>query len=122
MTDLEVCCYASGAIAVCLAGVAWLKRRQPVITDASKINEYARRKNAGGARRALAESRRDVFQHAIDHKLKVRIAYLDAEGNETTRVIEPTDAHDWQVRAWCELRDDMREFMYNRMLSVEILS
>ena len=55
------------------------------------------------------------------HKLRVR--YISAEGAETERVIHPLGAffwgRAWTLTAWCELRNDFRNFRLDRMTSVE---
>jgi len=62
---------------------------------------------------------------AIDHRRKVWIAYTDAEGDKTERVIRPLGLFFWgswwSIEAWCELRDDFRSFRLERMRQVRIL-
>ena len=79
-----------------------------------------RRQRDGAGRRDPAEVRR-----AVRERRKVRVAYSDASGRETVRVVWPlamayyVDAT--LVAAWCELRADLRHFRVERIAASEVL-
>lgn len=60
---------------------------------------------------------------AIQSRQKLRIRYEDREGEGTERVIRPLGAffwgRRWTVTAWCELRQDVRNFRLDRIAEVE---
>ena len=64
-------------------------------------------------------------RRAIRERRKVRVAYSDASGRETVRVVWPlamayyVDAT--LVAAWCELRADLRPFRVERIAASEVL-
>ena len=66
-----------------------------------------------------------TIRHAIRDSRKIRMAYRDEQGRETRRVIQPfavayyTEAT--LVCAWCELRNDVRHFRTDRVVSAEVL-
>lgn len=53
----------------------------------------------------------------------VRMRYRDAAGNDTERTVEPLGyigkGEDWYLVAWCRLRDGVRAFRGDRVVSVE---
>lgn len=61
---------------------------------------------------------------AIRSKRKVEIAYLDAEGAATTRVVRPLQmeywGRVWTLTTWCELRNDFRVFRVDRIEMLDI--
>jgi predicted DNA-binding transcriptional regulator YafY len=73
------------------------------------------------ARRDLPET----FRHAIRDSRKMRISYLDEAGRATTRVIQPFAIAYYVeatlICAWCELRDDIRHFRTDRVLTADVL-
>lgn len=67
----------------------------------------------------------DTLRRAIRAERKLRIAYTDAEGRATERVVWPF-AIDFLhaariLDAWCETRQDFRHFRVDRIASAEIL-
>jgi predicted DNA-binding transcriptional regulator YafY len=60
----------------------------------------------------------DRFAKGIDHRLKMRFAYRDADGTASERLVWPLALHFWgqvwTLAAWCELRDDFRTFRIDR--------
>lgn len=51
-------------------------------------------------------------------KATLRITYRDFEGNETTRDVSPyTKATNERFRAFCHLRQESREFVFDRVVS-----
>jgi predicted DNA-binding transcriptional regulator YafY len=67
----------------------------------------------------------ETIRHAIRDTRKMRIAYRDEQGQQTSRVIQPfavayyTEAT--LVCAWCELRRDIRHFRTDRVVSADVL-
>lgn len=64
-----------------------------------------------------------VIRKAIRNEHMLDIRYLDASGQETTRRIWPFVLgfyeRAWVVAAWCTLRNDVRHFRTDRILSLE---
>lgn len=66
-----------------------------------------------------------TIRHAIRDSRKIRMAYRDEQGRDTQRVIQPfavayyTEAT--LVCAWCELRNEIRHFRTDRVVSAEVL-
>jgi predicted DNA-binding transcriptional regulator YafY len=63
----------------------------------------------------------DLFR-AIDHQHAVTITYLDEDGTETLRTIEPYDIRTTsngriEIRAMCRLRGEPRSFYLHRLVS-----
>jgi len=60
----------------------------------------------------------DRFARGIDHRLRMRFAYRDADGTASERLVWPLALHFWgqvwTLAAWCELRDDFRTFRIDR--------
>ena len=56
----------------------------------------------------------------------VRIGYTDVKGATTERTIRPLGVFFWgataTLGAWCELREDFRNFRLDRIKSLEVLS
>ncbi len=90
---------------------------------------------APGVRRLLASSwgveaapavEMADLRAAIRREKKIRIAYEDANGEGTRRIVWPLvliyyiDAA--MLVGWCELRDDLRHFRVDRMSACEFLS
>ena len=72
--------------------------------------------------------RRDLpatIRHAIRGNRKMRIAYLDGDGRATLRVIQPFAVAYYVeatlICAWCELRNDVRHFRSDRVVSADVL-
>ncbi len=64
----------------------------------------------------------DRLQAACDARLRLDIAYEDGEGRASRRLIRPLGLHFWGRRwtlaAWCELREDFRNFRVDRVRDV----
>ena len=60
----------------------------------------------------------DRFAKGIEHRLKMRFAYRDADGTASERLVWPLALHFWgqvwTLAAWCELRGDFRTFRIDR--------
>jgi predicted DNA-binding transcriptional regulator YafY len=66
-----------------------------------------------------------ALRQALREKRKFRLAYADAEGRTSERVLRPLAVYywgrAWTLAAWCELRDDFRHFRLDRMRDWELL-
>jgi len=124
------------ALAV-LIGLGTLRRgpfRQSAGTALRKIlavmpDEDARRATVLASRVHLLEPPDDVpvlpaFATALRAGRVVRLRYRDRSGRETMREVEPLGSigkeGDWFLIAWCRLREGVRAFRGDRMLSVEL--
>lgn len=67
----------------------------------------------------------NIFNKAIKEKRKVEITFLSANGEENIRIIHPCDmflySGYWYVSAFCELRNEIRHFRLERILSYKEL-
>ncbi len=65
----------------------------------------------------------DLIQEALNGQLVIRIAYRDAEGKAVQRELWPLGlffwGKVWTLTAWCELRQDFRNFRVDRMDSIK---
>lgn len=124
------------AIAV-LVGLGALRRgpfRQSAATAARKIlavmpDEEGRRAKALASRVHLLEPDEETptpvaFATALRAGRVVRLRYRDPAGRESEREVEPLgsigkDGY-WYLIAWCRLRNGVRAFRGDRMLSVDL--
>ena len=64
-----------------------------------------------------------AIRAALAERQKLRIHYVKDDGEATDRVIRPLGAffwgRSWTVTAWCELRDDFRNFRLDRIARLE---
>ena len=67
----------------------------------------------------------DQIRAAIRRRKKIRLTYLDAEGNTTDRVVWPILVgyrdHGRIIAAWCELRTGFRYFRTERIAEAQVL-
>lgn len=74
----------------------------------------------GGIDRALF----DLLREAILHHIPISFDYYSAEGEATSRTIEPIQLSfkgmAWYIQGWCRLREDFRTFKLNRMDAVTL--
>lgn len=60
-------------------------------------------------------------RRAIDNRRRLRLAYADAAGTTTERVVRPLGlffwGRTWTVAGWCELREDHRTFRVDRIVN-----
>ncbi len=74
----------------------------------------------GGIDRALF----DLLREAILHHIPISFDYYSAEGEATSRTIEPVrlsfKGMAWYIQGWCRLREDFRTFKLNRMDAVSL--
>lgn len=66
----------------------------------------------------------EVVQQGLVDKLAVRLRYLDAHGQETERVVEPSGLfgthNGWYLAAWCRLRQAPRAFRLSRITEASL--
>jgi predicted DNA-binding transcriptional regulator YafY len=64
------------------------------------------------------------FVEALRADRVVQLRYQDAGGAESTRDVEPLGSIEkegqWYLIAWCRLRDGVRAFRGDRMLSIRV--
>lgn len=67
---------------------------------------------------------KSALETAMAEQRVVRIRYLDANGNETLRDVEPVifaaTGGRWYLIAWCRLRDEMRWFLVSRIARASV--
>jgi len=65
----------------------------------------------------------EAVRAAMQDRQKLSITYVKEDGDASTRVIRPLGAffwgRQWTVTAWCELREDFRNFRLDRMEAIE---
>jgi hypothetical protein len=66
----------------------------------------------------LSSTERRLLAHGIDTGDAVRIDYVNADGNASSRVIENAELDEPFLNAWCRLRDDQRVFHIGRITAV----
>ncbi len=66
-----------------------------------------------------------TIRRAIRATRKMRLAYQDGDGHSTERVIQPFAVAYYTgatlICAWCELRNDVRHFRTDRVVSADVL-
>ena len=66
----------------------------------------------------------DLLREAILHHIPISFDYYSAEGEATSRTIEPVrlsfKGMAWYIQGWCRLREDFRTFKLNRMDAVSL--
>jgi len=66
-----------------------------------------------------------LLRRGIDERRKVQLAYVDARGDSSQRVVRPVClafvAPLWMLSAWCELRGDFRNFRLDRIDDLALL-
>jgi predicted DNA-binding transcriptional regulator YafY len=70
--------------------------------------------------------RLEQLRHATDLKAKLRVEYRDIKDVVSTRVLRPLGCfywgEVWTLAAWCESRDDFRNFRVDRILNIDVLA
>jgi predicted DNA-binding transcriptional regulator YafY len=73
---------------------------------------------------SLANAIVDIIQHALLDGVAIELAYRDADGRETLRVIEPagifSTPNGWYLAAWCRLRQAPRAFRLDRIAKATV--
>jgi predicted DNA-binding transcriptional regulator YafY len=66
-----------------------------------------------------------LLRRACELRLKVRIVYRDQKEQESERTLWPLGmvgwGDHWTLLAWCELRDEYRNFRFDRILRIDCL-
>lgn len=74
---------------------------------------------------APTRSRLEVLRMATEDKRKVRLRYLDLKDTTSERAVRPLGCFYWgavwTLAAWCETRQDFRNFRVDRIERVELL-
>ena len=74
--------------------------------------------------RWLAPERLDALRHAIAEHRFADLDYKDAEGQSTARRVRPLGLYfwgdAWTLGAWCELRQNFRNFRLDRIGAVNV--
>jgi predicted DNA-binding transcriptional regulator YafY len=70
--------------------------------------------------------RLEQLRHATDLKTKLRVEYRDIKDDISTRVLRPLGCFFWgdvwTLAAWCESREDFRNFRVDRIQRIEVLA
>lgn len=65
------------------------------------------------------------LRRAIDQRRRVTLAYRDREGKASDRTVRPLGLYfwggTWTLGAWCELRQDFRNFRLDRIDEAQVL-
>lgn len=89
-------------------------------SDLPKTQVYVTR------REQTREPRLNDMLEAVHDRCKLRLAYRDAKGAETDRTVWPLGVffwgNAWTVLAWCERRDDFRNFRLERIGKLDRLN
>lgn len=66
------------------------------------------------------------LRHALRERLKLRLVYVDAAGDYSTRQVRPLQlefwGRVWTLAAYCELRRDFRTFRLDRMEKLTVMN
>lgn len=102
--------------------------RSTVLRDVAKLRESGTpiRYERGGYTLVGPETvRREIDRALLDRRV-LRIDYLGADGAVTSRDVEPSiclggRGGRWYLVAWCRLRDDVRVFRLDRIMSAAVI-
>lgn len=103
-----------------------LARIEAALTDRLKARLTGSRLFAPGfhVRQEVAQ-RLGEYRGAIDERRKVHMRYGDVKGAETERTVRPLGlffwGSVWSLSAWCELRNDFRDFRLDRVIESSLL-
>jgi predicted DNA-binding transcriptional regulator YafY len=65
------------------------------------------------------------LRHAVNQQHKLKMQYADEQGVQSTRSVRPLGLYfwgqSWTLAAYCELRQDFRNFRTDRILRLEVL-
>jgi predicted DNA-binding transcriptional regulator YafY len=91
--------------------------------DATAAADLAGRVHLVGDEAASSPVPREVASAVADRRV-LRLRYRDRTGATTQRDVEPlgyvAKQADWYLVAWCRLRDELRAFRTDRILSVSV--
>jgi predicted DNA-binding transcriptional regulator YafY len=67
----------------------------------------------------------EAMRHAVVARRKLRLAYADEQGRASERIVRPLGCFfwgaTWTLAAWCELRQDFRNFRIDRVRRLDVL-
>lgn len=112
------------AKAACAILAALQSIRASTIDGEVQVITPDRRPASGG--KSIAH-RLDIhaLRQALIHEWKLTIGYSDAKGRATTRTVWPLTVEDYgpngAMFAWCEKRQDFRNFRFDRVTELAIL-
>lgn len=114
---------AWGGAAMARAALQALDKIESVLPD--PIREQTRRVEIHAISNGLtaeARERIDELEQAVQSQQRLKLAYSDAQGEESSRVVWPLGlwfwGKVWTLVAWCELRDDFRIFRIDRIAAM----
>ena len=68
---------------------------------------------------SVTKKKLTLIRRAIEANREIEFVYVDSEGNNTSRSVEPYSlllkAQKWYLYAWCALREDFRYFRISRI-------
>jgi predicted DNA-binding transcriptional regulator YafY len=74
---------------------------------------------------AQTRSRLQQLRQATEQRIKLRLTYLDLKDDASVRTVRPLGCfywgQVWTLAAWCESREDFRNFRVDRIRAIEIL-
>ena len=66
----------------------------------------------------------ETLRRAVDERRVLRFCYCDRQGRESQRSVRPLGLYfwgqSWTLAAWCELRNDHRNFRLDRVTQLEL--
>jgi predicted DNA-binding transcriptional regulator YafY len=66
-----------------------------------------------------------LAREAIESRRKLRLQYTDVRGESSQRTVRPLGlaywGRTWTLAAWCELREDYRDFRVDRITAVTLI-
>ena len=103
-----------------------LARIEAALTDRLKARLTGSRLFAPGFHVPQTVARRlGEYRPAIDERKKIHMRYVDVKGAETERTVRPLGlffwGSVWSLSAWCELREDFRDFRLDRVTESAVL-
>lgn len=114
--DTGLARYADDALAKIIAVLPMVER-----AAAESLSVYAPQVGPDQATRGRLEE----LRHATERKTKLSIDYLDLRDVASTRVLRPLGCfywgEVWTLAAWCESREDFRNFRVDRIRRIDVL-
>ncbi len=115
---------AWGGLAMAAAAEEALIKIDAVLPEAARARAAAIQIHAinAGVLDEETRARIDRIEAAAENRERLALAYRDAEGAETDRIVQPLAlgfwGKVWTLVAWCETRDDFRMFRVDRIASI----
>lgn len=74
---------------------------------------------------AQTRSRLQQLRQATEQRIKLRLTYLDLKDDASVRTVRPLGCfywgQVWTLAAWCESREDFRNFRVDRIRDIDVL-